>query len=265
MVDCSARCFARFPRKIPSCASAKSHFTALRSKDVATCVHDVTVCGKPQTVTVLEGKEQTTMGQIYIEDYVVSFLKQKKTEATESPIKLALYGTTCKPKTLYQIDDDSESAHYIYGAAVLSEDRTIEEIGDEYFKAFQFLGFVNVHNCGGESISKYQIFYDENTAMQDYLLFYYMSPFSNFRGPSDSPFCTMPEVHAAETDKSLKIVKIKKNLGKSGRKSLLLNKLKLFILGLLCLMFATSISTIDDYGKISDFIETTKIAIDFEK
>ena len=177
------------------------------------------------------------MGQVYIEDYVVSFLKQKKTEATEEPVKLALFGTADQP--------ESDITHYIYGAAVLEDDRTIQEIGEEYFPNHQFLGYVNIRNNSGESISRYHIFYDENHEMQDYLLFHYMSPYSTYRRTSSPP-------------------KEEINL-KPQRKFFFMNKLKLFILGAMCLIIATGVSIIDDYQKMSDFVEITKIVINFEK
>ena len=110
------------------------------------------------------------MGQVYIEDYVVSFLKQKKTEVVDSPIKLAIYGNKQKAKTLDNLTDDDEITHYIYGAATLEENRTVEEIGNEFFPEHKFLGYVNIHNNNRETISSYHIFYEENISMQDYLL-----------------------------------------------------------------------------------------------
>jgi hypothetical protein len=168
---------------------------------------------------------QVSMGQVYIEDYVVSFLKQKKAEAIENPVKLALFGTKESPET-----------RYIYGAAALEESRTITEIGNEYFPAYQFLGYVNVRNSDRETISQYNIFYDENIAMQDYLLYHYMSPNSTFRRPGSF-------------------------LNQS--KASLTGIMKMFILGIACLIMATSVSTIDNYSKLYDFVETTKMVISF--
>lgn len=210
------------------------------------------------------------MGQVYIEDYVVAFLKHKKTEATDTPVKLALYGTIHKPKTLNHLDNDDETSHYIYGAAALEENRASEEIGDEYFPAYQLLGYVSIRNSGGEAVSKYHIFYDENTAMQDYLLYYYMRAYSAFRSPDGnqdirSPFQTTPELSASELDNSLRIVKSKKSQKKGDRKALLLGKLKMFIFGALCLLIATSIGAINDYDKLSDFAGAAKLAVSFRK
>ncbi|MCL2051218.1 MAG: hypothetical protein FWG91_05775 [Lachnospiraceae bacterium] len=170
------------------------------------------------------------MGQIYIEDYVVSFLKQKKSEAYDAPIKLALYGTAKKPETLYHTDNGgAELSYYIYGASVLYENRTVEEVGNEYFPAYQFIGYVNVHNNGGESISKYHIFYDDNNAMKDYLLYYHMSPFSTFRY-LDNPLGITKELSALMLDNTVAVVKSKKNQKKAGKRALYFGKIKLFIL-----------------------------------
>jgi len=163
------------------------------------------------------------MTQIYIEDYVLSFLKQKKTEVTTSPIKLALYGIIDKPKTLDQITDPEKKSIYIYGAAALEETRSIEEIGDEYFPAYQFLGYVNVRNSGGEAVSKYNVFYEENTVMQDYLLYHYMSPYSAFHSNSESPLCLTNEPNALTSQENktlptIKIVKSRKSFKKGRQK-----------------------------------------------
>ncbi|MCL2254101.1 MAG: hypothetical protein FWC09_06610 [Lachnospiraceae bacterium] len=210
------------------------------------------------------------MGQIYIEDYVVSFLKQKKTEAIDSSIRLALFGTAVKPKTLFRSGNETgtDSVHYIYGAAVIDEERTIEDIGDEYFSAYQFLGFVNVSNKDNKSLSQYHIFYDENTAMQDYLIYYYMSPFSAFHHSGrQSPFCEPSEpittCEGALPDKSLKVVKLKESLKKSKRKFFFISKLKMFVLIILCLITATSITTINDYKKMHDFTQIAEMAVAF--
>lgn len=220
------------------------------------------------------------MGQVYIEDYVVSFLKQKKTEAKDIPTKLALFGTVTQPKTLFNKDNNKGSgiARYIYGAAVLEDGRPVEDIGDEYFKAYQFLGYVNVHNSGGENTSQYHVFYDENIAMQEYLLYHYMSPYSAFRRHNtligeefQSPFCIIPETKPnteksiSEPDKSLKIVKSKKSQKKSLGKVLLAGKTKMFTLILLCLIVAAGINTINDYPKMHDFAQITGLAISFTK
>jgi len=162
--------------------------------------------------------------QIYIEDYVLSFLKQKKTESTTTtPVKLALYGITDTPKTLDQLTDPTPKSIYIYGAAALEETRSIEEIGDEYFPAYQFLGYVNVRNNGGKTISKYNVFYEENTVMQDYLLYHYMSPYSAFHSPSESPLCLTNETNTQPSQENLKhptikIVKSRKSFKKGRQK-----------------------------------------------
>jgi len=87
-----------------------------------------------------------------------------------------------------------------------------------------------------------------------------MSPFSTFRYLDTPP---APEINDSKLDKSLTIVKAKKVRNK--KRPLFLDKLKLFILSFLCLIIATSISTIDDYAKMSDFVAVTKLVIEFDK
>jgi hypothetical protein len=104
-----------------------------------------------------------------------------------------------------------------------------------------------------------------------------MSSYSTFRRPGSllnhqfiSPFCPAPEIYAAEDD-GLKIVKVNENLKKKPRKipklkgSFMIGKLKMFMLGIFCIILAISINAIDDYDKIFDFIETAKIVISFNR
>ncbi len=171
------------------------------------------------------------MGQVFIEDYVVSFLKQKKMEATETPVKLALYGHIEK-------EEDTEQ-FFVYGAACEESGRTVEEIGQEFFAAHSFIGFVNVYNNEKENISKYSIFFDNNEAMQDYLLFYN----AQMEGSGLEVFLPEPQ-------------------SKNGSRGVW-DKLKIMLLGGLCILVAVAISAIDDYSKMEDFARTAEQAIVF--
>ncbi len=171
------------------------------------------------------------MGQVFIEDYVVSFLKQKKKEVTKKPVKLALYGFTEK--------ENENERFFIYGAACEEAGRTVEEIGREFFAAYNFIGFVNVYNNDKENVSAYSIFFDNNEAMQDYLLFYNAQAEG---GVSEGMAITL-----------------KKHNIKSG----IWSKLKVLLLGGACFFVAVAISTIDDYAKMQDFTKTAEQAIVF--
>lgn len=182
------------------------------------------------------------MGQVYIEDYVVSFLKQKKLNAGNAPIKIALYG--------YVEKEDDKEDHVIYGAACEEEGRTAEEIGSEFFPSYYFVGYVNVHNSEAQNEetqgaltwkSEYHIFFDENIAMQDYLLFY------NARNEEGKMELFQTDVRSGNKESSHAIW----------------DRLKLLLFGCLCIAGAVAVSTIDDYSKMKDFGEAVGQVIEF--
>lgn len=164
------------------------------------------------------------MEQIFIEDYVITFLKKIKSEVNQ-PIRLSIFGHTEK------IGDDKHI--FVYGAACKEEGRTAEETGREYFAGHSFLGFVHVNNSDNKSPSKYNIFFEANEAMQDYMLFY---------------------TKGIAADKNLS----SGNTKKTSIHQVLLNKIKMLLLGLLCFILAIIISTIDDYGKMYGFTQATR-------
>lgn len=164
------------------------------------------------------------MGQVFIEDYVVSFLKQKKAEAIDEPVKLALYG--------YAEKENGAERFIVYGAACEDAGRSVEEIGEEFFPGYSLIGFVSVYNSEKENVSKYNIFFDDNEAMQDYLLFYNAGSGTSYTEPLSSPF--------QKTNPSKGVW----------------NKLKLILLGAGCVVVAIALSAIDDYPKMKDFTQT---------
>lgn len=182
------------------------------------------------------------MGQVYIEDYVVSFLKQKKLNVGNAPIKIALYG--------YIEKEDDKEDYVIYGAACEEEERTAEEIGSEFFPSYYFVGYVNVHNSEIQNEapqralswkSEYHIFFDENNAMQDYLLFY------NARN------------EGIKIEMRPEIVRPGEKYNSHG----VWDRLKLLLFGSLCIVGAVAVSTIDDYSKMKDFGEVVEQVIVF--
>lgn len=173
------------------------------------------------------------MERVFVEDYVVAFLKQKKTEAAEAPIRLALYG--------YSEKNDNDVQFFIYGAACEEENRSAEEIGREFFDDYNFLGFVNIYNNAPENLSNYNIFFEKNEAMQDYLIFCRTS--NRLTGMEG----------IINTDEKVNIT------------VRLWRKFKMIMLGWICIFLAITISTIDDYDKMNDFIQMAERAIVFSE
>ncbi len=182
------------------------------------------------------------MEQIFIEDYVITFLKKIKTEANQ-PIRLSLFGHTEK------IGDDKHI--FVYGAACKEEGRTAEETGREYFAGHSFLGFVHVNNSENKGPSKYSIFFEANEAMQDYMLFYTKGIAAD-RKPSSGK-----QITAAEYEKNGVEILVDKTK-KPGIHQAILNKIKMLLLGLFCFILAIIIGTINDYGKMYGLTQATR-------
>lgn len=194
------------------------------------------------------------MDQVFIEDYVISFLKQMQKKAAEESIRLALFG--------YQEKNEEGIRFSVYGASCEAE-RTVEEINQEFFAGYSFIGFVTIYrgekesfnensvcieqkNVAGQDIPEekerpyqYHIFFDQNEAMQDYLLFYH----------------GQKEMHTAEAVP----VQTKRSRQPNG----LWTKLKILLLGFVCVVLAIAISIIDDYSKMRDFVKAMDRTIEF--
>lgn len=123
--------------------------------------------------------------KIYVEDYVVSFLKQLNPLARDKTMAAALYG---KRDT-----EDDKSYLFVYGAGKLdfiqketrhlsqAQKQEIERIRRQYFPDFEFLGYRildgemvdGFHICEQEIcryIKGYAQFYEKNEAMLSYML-----------------------------------------------------------------------------------------------
>lgn len=244
-------------------------------------------------MNITEGRK---VDQIFIEDYVVSFLKHKKSEAVNKPIRLGLFGQK------EEIGEDKR--YYIYGAACKEEGRTIEETGRDFFAGHSFLGFVNVHSSDNHFLSKYKIFFTDNEAMQEYLLNYAkenhifdntaMNPVEReSENTTDELYESNPSGHAGSPLHSIRrfltfgrnggiaarlyssddplpvdseICNVEIITGKAKKTSIyetIWSKIKMLFLGILCFALAIIISTIDDYTKMHGFTQAAKEVIVF--
>lgn len=129
--------------------------------------------------------EPDKLHKIYVEDYVVSYMKQLRRGQVSSPVGLALYGK--------HIEEKGINYYFLYGAAKVEglehrgaylsqvEKEEIEDIGKKYFEDYKFLAwcsvteepvegfFLRIRGKGVE-IKGYACFYEENESMLNYML-----------------------------------------------------------------------------------------------
>lgn len=110
----------------------------------------------------------TGQTRVYIEDYVSTYLNEMKKNNEGSSVRVALYGHASRA--------DGNRYYFIYGASCVVEElengREQEQIKEEYFKDFDLIGYVNIYKKTdfAERKDGYYIFYENNEAMQNYLL-----------------------------------------------------------------------------------------------
>lgn len=137
----------------------------------------------PKNITQIGEADRTC--KIYVEDYVVSYMKQLSRQTEDKGVAIALYGKCTKEQTL--------SYFFIYGACrILSinrevrhlsqaQNQEIERLRQRYFPEYTFLGY---HIFDGEMvegmhiqeqdtcryIKGYACFYEKNDSMLAYML-----------------------------------------------------------------------------------------------
>lgn len=123
--------------------------------------------------------------KIYVEDYVVSFLKQLNPLARDKTMAAALYGR--------RATEEDKTYLFVYGAGKLdfiqretrhlsqAQKQEIEKIRSQYFRDYEFLGYrildgemvEGFHVCEQDIcryISGYAQFFEKNEAMLSYML-----------------------------------------------------------------------------------------------
>ena len=115
--------------------------------------------------------------RIYIEDYACSFLENCRKEESLLPVRAALYG--------YALQKEESHIYLIYGvshiAAELQQGMSQEQIQEMFFSEYELIGYVNLYAgqtlfenpASQDSSGKagFFIFYENNEAMQDYMIF----------------------------------------------------------------------------------------------
>ena len=129
--------------------------------------------------------EPDKLHKIFVEDYVVSYMKQLGRDNAGVPVGLALYGR--------HVEEDGINYYFLYGAARVDglehrgaylsqvEKEEIEDIGKRYFEEYKFLAwcsvteepvegfFLKIRGKGVE-IRGYACFYEKNESMLNYML-----------------------------------------------------------------------------------------------
>ena len=137
----------------------------------------------PKNITQIGEADEAC--KIYVEDYVVSFLKQLNPLAKDKTMAAALYG---KRKT-----EDNVTYLFVYGAGKLdfiqketrhlsqAQKQEIERIRQQYFGEYEFLGYrildggmVDGFHVSEQDVCRYVVgyaqFYEKNEAMLSYML-----------------------------------------------------------------------------------------------
>lgn len=167
--------------------------------------------------------------RVYVEDYVYTYLHELKSEDERLPIRVALYG--------HIFQNESRKFFMVYGAASvideLANGRDEEQVRKEFFEEYELIGYVNIYGSKQEWPGKkngYYIFYETNEPMQNYLLSCFARKKKN-PAPKEKPSFS---------------------LGEAIR--------KLFY-GACIIILTIAVTTINDYDKMYEFMETADRAV----
>lgn len=166
--------------------------------------------------------------QVYIEDYVYTYLHRLKKERIRLPIRVALYG--------HAFSRDDKQFYLIYGASNVVEEmengRSQESIQEMFFQEYSLIGFVNIYDKKeppqtGEGC---YVFYESNEAMQNYLVSCYKR--------RDGYSSQGKEMTAMQTGKPFMWVELLRKIG----------------LGAIIIITAVAVTAVNNYGKMHEFV-----------
>lgn len=225
--------------------------------------------------------------KIYIEDYVVSYIKQLSRTSEDRSVGLALYGK--------YYEEEGCKYYFLYGAAQIeglqhrgaylsqTEKEEIADAGNRYFEDYMFLAwcclkgepveklFVLVQGKGVE-VEGYACFYEKNESMLNYMLLSGQTPQGNEnsqekRGETfenNGAKSARGEWRASDyMPSSGKEDREKANDGRQGeenapvqnRKGIAEKKteyMRLAVVGVFLVLCVIGITTLNDYGKLED-------------
>lgn len=137
----------------------------------------------PKNITQIGETDKSC--KIYVEDYVMSYMKQMNRFAEDKEIAIALYGR--------RSEEQSVTYCFVYGACKLdflqrgvkhlsqAQNQEIERLRRKYFAAYEFAGYIllngemieGIHiaeKSGCHYVKGYACFYEKNDAMLAYML-----------------------------------------------------------------------------------------------
>ncbi len=189
--------------------------------------------------------------RVYVEDYVYTYLNElkkgreglagrggfpeklfpKKKNFEVIPLRVALFG--------HVYHRERRNFYLVYGAACvvdeLEKGKNEEQVRKEFFWEYELIGYVNIYGNTQDFPGKregYFIFYEKNEAMQNYLIACY----GGKRREAGAPAGKRPPFSFAEMVKKL-------------------------LYGECMVILALAVTTINDYHKMYDFVETAHRAV----
>ncbi len=197
--------------------------------------------------------------KVYIEDYVVSFLERFKTEEIKEEERIVLYG-----KTHVSL---SEESYVIFGAAKIQDNQTeninifqeLDEIGCLNLDIWQDTGsmcegILIGDSMGGQPITGYYIFYEEQPLMGTYLSIYYEEE-------------VKPKIHHHKNEKHGEIKAAPKKqaelvalsddiMGGPFDESPIYSFIRAVVIIIFIIFCAIAVTTVNSFEKIQDFTNT---------
>lgn len=188
----------------------------------------------------ISGREKKLTGakEIYIEDYVLFYLKEMKQRALDKPVFLALFGHIAKRENTALI--------YVYGAARINREKaeTEEDVREKFFQDYDLIGQVKV-NGNGKPNTNYHIFYEANESMQDFLL------------------SCHNEAERGLEEKDSAIPAGLMGYGGMKASSNIWKRIKVFLMGALCVLLAIIVNTINSFDQMNQFVKVFEKVIMF--
>ena len=228
--------------------------------------------------------------KIYIEDYVVTYIKQLNRTCEDRSVGLALYGKF--------FEEEECKYYFLYGAAKIeglqhrgaylsqAEKDEIADVGNSYFGEYEFLAwcslkgepleklFVLLQGKGVE-VEGYACFYENNESMLNYMLLSGQNPEENRREATETTgsregmenrtargeWRASDYRRSASKESVVKMpaetpVEAKESVNKEKTaKSVVAKKtdyMRMAAVGLFLVLCVIGISTLNDYGKLED-------------
>ncbi len=183
----------------------------------------------------------TGENRVYIEDYAYTYLCERKNSQVHFPTRVALYG--------HAFQKEDKQFYLIYGASGVIEEmergRSQDDIGKEFFEDYSLIGYINMYHgvkLPGEKDGCF-VFYDKNEAMQSYLLSCYEK---NTRMEKNE------EIKAMVPEKCELPWENKRFISCFFQK---------FLLSVMILIATASVTIINQYQQMQDFVMTAARAV----